>query len=361
MKRLSERELNRSLLMRQKLLSQSMEDLTSVFSVCAGIQSQKPSTMLLGLWNRAANFNPCDLDRLLLSGQVVRMAVMRSTVHAVLAGDAYTFRTATQKVLNDEVSNNYSKLAVSDESAKVVRHAEKKISAGVISARVLANELHHKWPEHSPKALLALVRSKLPLVQVPPRGLWGHSAATSYQLLNTWSPDLRPTRPRERRSKEVLITRYLAAFGPAMIADAQVWSGLTGLKEIFEEMRPKLVKYIGPNGEVLYDLAGCSVGSAETEAPVRFMGEFDNVILSHSNRERIISQANRKRIRSPNGQVPAVLLVDGYVVGSWRINDDAVERRIHTDLFRTLTSSEKECVESAQNRLLSFLNARPTS
>lgn len=360
MRKLSVGELNRTLLDRQRLLSRSAESPEEIIKACAGLQSQKPSTMFLGLWNRCSGFNSVDLDQLLLSGRVVRIASMRSTIHVLTVDDAHTFRTATQSVLANELHATNKELAKSDEAPKVVRHAEKLLKSAPMTAKDLSASLHQIWPHYPAPTLLALVRAMLPLVQVPPRGLWGQSAAPSYQLLQVWSPDRRAVRPREKRSIELLIRSYLSAFGPATVADAQTWSGLRGVKEVLEGMRPRLAKYIGPNDEVLYDNPGAALIDADVPSPVRFVGEFDNVVLSHKNRERIVSAENRDKLRSPNGLIPSVLLIDGYVSGVWTVLRVAGKNEVQVELFRPISASVSDDIEKARVGLQSFLQGTIT-
>lgn len=314
--KLSNSELNRTLLGRQLLLRPSKGSIESVVFQCAGLQSQKPSSVFPGLWNRMESFTPQDLDVLLSSGAVVRMAAMRSTVHLMLAEDAYTFRFATQKVLADEIANVNRTLAESPVVPRIISHARRHLRGG-IRASDLTEELRRKWPDESSRALHALVRAHLPLVQVPPRGLYGQSASTSYRLLSDWSPDTRSARPRLPGATEYLVRRYLAAFGPASVADIQQWSGLTRIREVVARARPRFRRYLGPDGGELFDIPEGMIEPAEIAARPIFLGEFDNLILSHKDRSRVIPPEFRDNLRTPNGLIPPVLLVDGFVRGTW--------------------------------------------
>jgi hypothetical protein len=55
-------------------------------------------------------------------------------------------------------------------------------------------------------------------------------------------------------SAEGMILRYLAAFGPASVADIQAWSGLTRLREPTERLGGRLRRFRDKRGRQLYDL-----------------------------------------------------------------------------------------------------------
>lgn len=159
------------------------------------------------------------------------------------------------------------------------------------------------------------VRLRLPLVAVPGDGRWGQRSATDFAVAETFlgkpvgaRADLRP-----------LVRRYLAAFGPATPADAQVWSGVGRLKEVFEALRPDLVALRDERGRELFDLPDAPRPPEDAPAPVRLLPEFDNLMLSHADRSRVIAEDHRRTLASKNGMTPATILVDGLVAGTWRV------------------------------------------
>jgi hypothetical protein len=115
-----------------------------------------------------------------------------------------------------------------------------------------------------------------------------------------------------------LVVRYLAAFGPASTADVQTWSGLSRLGEVIE--RVDLIRVKSEGGQTLYDIPDAPRPDPDTPAPVRLVAPFDNILLSHADRTRIMSDEHRRRLfSSKNGIVPGALLVDGYVAGWWEL------------------------------------------
>ena len=203
------------------------------------------------------------------------------------------------------------------------------------------------------------IRMTLPLVQVPERETeWGFPGAADFALADAW---LRKKVSATASSPRDLMRRYLAAFGPASVTDAQTWSGLTKLGPVFEELRPTLVTFQDERKRELFDLPDAPRPDADTPAPVRFLPEFDNLILGHQDRTRVISEEHRLRITSPNLLVPATLLVDGMVAGVWAIERKKREATLVIEPFVTIPVKRKSELREEAERLLAFSEQEVTS
>jgi hypothetical protein len=151
-----------------------------------------------------------------------------------------------------------------------------------------------------------------------------------------------------------LLRRYLAAFGPASVADAQTWLGLSRLAATFESLRPSLAVFQGEDGLELFDLPEAERPSGDAETPVRFLGEFDNVLLAHEDRSRIMSADHKRRLYTPNGILRAAVLVDGFTAGRWRIEDGKAVSILHVDLFAKPSKAVAKALADEGERLLAF-------
>ena len=151
--------------------------------------------------------------------------------------------------------------------------------------------------------------------------------------------------------------RYVAAFGPATVADAQAWSGLTGLREVVGRLRPQLRTFRDEQGRELFDLPDAPRPDPDTPVPVRLVAEFDNLILSHADRSRIIGDAARQRIFTKNGIFPGTVLAGGYVAGMWRISRSRGTAVLAVELFGPLSARDRDALEAEGARLLSFAAA----
>ncbi|MFS0702312.1 winged helix DNA-binding domain-containing protein [Cellulomonas sp. 179-A 4D5 NHS] len=332
--------LNRALLARQHLLTRAELPAVALVDHLVGLQAQLPRSPYTTLWSRLVGFRHGELSEALLDRRVARIAVMRGTIHLVTAEDALVLPGLTAPLYERDLRQNVLHgtalrtldLAELTEAARTLVEAEPRPSTEL--GRLLAE----RWPDVAPGSLAYGARGTLPLVQVPPRGVWGRSGATTWTTTRAWfgddraasAPDL--TDPDVRAAElERLALRYLGAFGPASVADVQTWSGLGGLKEVVDRLRPRLVTFRaepGPgsaSGRELVDLPDAPRPDPSTPAPVRFLADFDNLTLSHADRTRVVSEEHRRALATRNGMAPGTVLVDGRVAGTWAVTRERLD------------------------------------
>ncbi|MGW0172472.1 winged helix DNA-binding domain-containing protein [Rhodococcus sp. NPDC003322] len=309
---LDTRELGRATLARQHLLERVTASTEAVTRHLFGLQAQSPTAPYFALWSRVDGFRPDDLARLLEDRTVVRIAVMRGTVHAVAAADALVLRPWLQPIMDRDLRTNtqHAKALVGCDTGAVAAHSRDLLDATPMTLAALRPHLARRWPDRDPAALAHAVRALLPLVQVPPRGLWGRSGQPVCTTLEHWTGE-----PLAAPDPERIVMRYLAAYGPASVADAQAWSGLTRLGEVFDRLRPRLRVFADVGGADLFDLPDAPRPHADAPAPVRILAPFDSVLLSHADRTRIVDDEHRRVLFTVNGIVKPAVLVDGRVAG----------------------------------------------
>jgi hypothetical protein len=156
---------------------------------------------------------------------------------------------------------------------------------------------------------------------------------------------------------EVLVLRYLGAFGPATVADVQTWSGLNGLRPVVEELRPQLVTFHDERGRELFDLPDAPRPAPDTPAPPRFLPEFDNILLSHADRNRVIPDEHRPRVFIINGIIQGTVLLDGFVQGTWRIARQRSAATLHVQPFAPLAEADRIALTEEGAQLLDFVAA----
>lgn len=347
---LTARALNRALLSRQLLLARAKMPALDAISKLAGMQSQAPNPPYIGLWARLADFRHEELARLLTDRSVVRLSMMRSTIHLVTAQDALAFRPLLQPVMDRALKGAYGKRLEGLDLADVVAAGRAQVEAKPLTLGDLGAALQGRWPDRDPAALANAVRNLAALVQVPPRGIWGESGQAAHTTAEAWLG-----RELSAASPEALVRAYLGAFGPASIKDMQTWSGLTGLRTVFSGMRDELLSFVDENGTELFNLPGSPLPDPETPAPVRFLSEYDNMILAYSDYGRLVNvPAHRKLVISDNGIVRAMLLVDGFARGLWRIEQSRNEATLIVQLFEPLSRAEQDAAAEEGERLLRF-------
>ncbi|MBX6383273.1 MAG: AlkZ family DNA glycosylase [Microbispora sp.] len=346
MSTISVRGLNRATLERQFLLRRTDKTAEEVVAHLVGLQSQQPLPPYYGLWSRVAGFRPEDLERLIESRRVVRATLMRCTIHAVTADDCLTLRPLLAPVIDKQLTGNPARAAelrkIDDLPALATAAAELLTEAR--DGKELGALLAKRWPDCNPTQLSRIAQFVVPVLQVPPRGLWGRTDGPMWQTIESWLG--RPLDPAP--SIDRVILRYLAAFGPATAADVQRWSGLSALGGVLKRL--KLATYKDPMGRQLFDLPDAPRPDPDTEAPVRLLAEYDNVLLSYADRSRIMDDAYRPRVIEKNGIVHGTVLVDGFVQGVWNFDDS----NLVITPFRALSAAERAEVEQEAGRLLAF-------
>jgi hypothetical protein len=351
---LSQRALNRALLARQILLRREQRTAAETIEHLVGMQAQTPNSPYIALWSRIEGFKPDELAQLLLNREAVRIALMRSTIHLVTARDCLFLRPLLMPVQDRTLfKTDWGRGLVSIDIDALVAAGRAILEEKPRTAKQLGALLHAQWPDRDPATLAMAIRNLAPIVQVPPRGVWGKSGQTILTTAESWLG--RPL--DDNPSPEDMVLRYLAAFGPASVLDAQKWSGLTKLREVFERLRPRLLVFQDERGRELFDLPDAPRPDLATPAPVRFLPDYDNILLSHADRTRIISDEARKRTFSSSsiGLPPGTVLVDGFVEATWTINRERDSASLRIQPLHPLSNRERADVAEEGLRLLAFM------
>jgi hypothetical protein len=319
---LSLRDVNRALLSRQLLLDRlSMPAdepgraarVVQTIEHLVGLQAQAPFPPYYGLHSRLDGFRPGDLAARLTDRSVVRIALMRGTIHLVSARDCLPLRRLLQPV----------------------------IERGMQGA-------HGRYLPGVDRAALAAAG---PARAARTRAVWGLAGVSRHTSAEHWL-GLRPGEPEAAPELDELVLRYLGAFGPATVRDVAAWSRLTGLRAAVERLRPSLVTFRDQQGAELFDLPSAPRPGGDVPALVRLVAEFDNLVLSHADRSRVISAANAKRFYPVNGVIPGSVLIDGFVAGMWRVARGRGAATLTIELFGP-TRQRAGLAEEAE-RVLSF-------
>jgi hypothetical protein len=346
MEKLSDRALNRALLARQMLLERSRgTTVAGAVEHLVGLQAQAITPPYYGLWARLADFDPHELGQLLTEREVVRLTLMRGTVHLVTVDDALLLRPLVQPVIERGFNGNFRGRIADVDPEDLDRGTRAILETGALTGREIAKRLIERGTGTDLEAIGIAVRVYAPLVQVTPRGVWGRSGQAKYATLESWTGREMDPDP----SIDEVILRYLGAFGPASVKDARTWSGLTKLGPVFERLRPRLVTFSAEDGTELFDLPDAPRPGPDVEAPPRLLGQFDNVLLSHADRSRIIPTQMAPWMDPASGSRHVNnLLVDGMLRGTWWIEHEALVIRSIT----RLTGSERNDVEAEAHRLI---------
>ena len=359
---LSLRAINRAMLSRQLLLDRPSlppagadraAQVVKTIEHLIGLQAQAPFPPYYGLLSRLDGFRPDDLASLITSRSVVRIALMRGTIHLVSARDCLPLRRLVQPAIERGMRGAFGQQLAGVDTAALAAAGRTLVESEPMTFSQLARALAGSWPDHPPAALAQGVRTFVPLVQVPPRAVWGRAGQARHTSAEHWlGQAVQPARPPSPADLAALITRYLAAFGPATVRDVQVWSGLTGLRSVLDQLRPSVVAFRDEQGAELFDLPLAPRPAGEVPAPVRLVAEFDNLVLSHADRSRIISAEHLRRLSTINGIFPGSVLIDGFVVGMWRLLRSRGTATLTIELFGP--APDRDALVREAGRVLAF-------
>jgi Winged helix DNA-binding domain len=349
---ISTRALNRAFLARQMLLERHRTTALDAIGRLVGMQAQVARPPFVGLWTRLANFTRAELTAALHDRRVVRVTAMRGTLHVMTSADYIALRGAMQPMLTKGTLAILRDRAAALDMELLDAEGRKFFAKSPATFDALRDHLKAKFPKRDERAMAYAIRTHVPLVQVPTDAPWAFPAAADFTLADGWLSTKVST---AATTAEALVLRYLAAFGPATPGDAQAWSGLAGLREVFESLRPSLVTFRDERKRELFDLPRAPRPDADVDAPVRFIPDFDNLVLSHDDRSRIMADAHRGRVTLKNLQVRATILVDGMVAGTWKSERKRKTAVLVIEPFATVAKRARTSLEEEGERLLAFL------
>jgi hypothetical protein len=348
---LTRRALNRATLARQMLLEREKTPVPRAIERLAGLQAQLARPPFIGLWSRLEGFRREALTRPLLRREVVRAPLMRCTLHLMSAKDYVKLRASLQPVLADAMRSALRERAKGLDLEALAAAARTFFEEEPRTFEELRAFLLERYPKGDERAMGYAVRTLLPLVQVPTETGWGYPGTADFAVAESWLGEPLDT----DESPHPLVSRYLAAFGPASVSDVQTWSGLKGLRVVLEELRPKLRTFQDERGRELFDLPKAPRPPEDTLAPVRFLPEYDNLVLAHDDRTRLIADAHRSAIFKSNLRILPTFLVDGFVAGTWKAERKKATATLVLEPFETLTKKVRAELEEEGDGLVRFV------
>jgi hypothetical protein len=317
------------------------------------MQAQAPLAPYVGLWSRLTSFDAASLGSALERGDVVRTHTLRVTVHLHCAADAQRLRALLQQPVLDRrfAASPFARQLGGVDLGAVCRLTREIARDEPLSRAELGRRLGRSFPT-APEAALAYAATYLePMVQPPPRGVWGQRGVVRWQTFGGWfgGGQIEPA------TIDDLVLRYLAAFGPASVADIRTWSGLPGIREVTDRLGSRLRVFVDDNGQELFDRPDAPRPGEDVVAPVRYLPEYDNVLLSHADRARVIPDRRPVPLPPGDGARVGTVLVDGDFRGTWAVVKAGGEARLTVSAAPALTPAETAEVVAEAKALLAFV------
>jgi hypothetical protein len=306
------------------------------------MQAQEPRPPFVGLWSRLADFRHDELLAAVRAGALLRGPLFRATLHLVTNADWSVFRATCQPALSRALRVLGARAETLD-LERLTATARALLAERPRTAGELRALLGEAFPAEDERALGYAVRMHVPLVMVATEDRWGFPRDAALRLAD-------PASTSENASE--LVRRYLAAYGPASVLDAQEWSGLAGLAPTFEAMRTELACFTDERGRALFDLPDAPRPRAVQAAPARYLPEFDSLVLAHADRSRLIADGDRRHLTTKNLRVNATVLYDGEVCATWSVKRSAKVTTLEIAPFRELSAHALQTLEAEGLALL---------
>lgn len=333
------------------LLARAAAAVPQAIEGLVGMQAQQARPPFVGLWTRIEGFEREDSARRIRDRSVVRATFLRGTLHLVTARDYVALRAPLQPALMAGLRAVLKERADKLDLPAVVATARAFFGGAPRTFDAFRDHLAAADSGADARAGAYTARLCLPLVQVPTNAAWAYPTVADFTLADAWigravgdSEDARP-----------LVRRYLEAFGPASLADMQAWSGHKGLKTALDALRPELAVLADEGRRELFDVPDAPRPPEDTDAPPRFLPEFDNLLLSHANRRRVLADAHRARVFLPGLRVAATFLVDGWVAGTWKVERVKTKATLVVEPFAPLTRTVRAQLAEEGTRLVRFV------
>jgi hypothetical protein len=345
--------LNRALLARQMLLRRIHISAPNAIERLVGMQAQAPNLPYVGLWARLEAFHHEELSQLVRSKRAVRTSLMRNTIHLVTTRDALRLKPLFQSLHERGFfrGSPWGRNLKSMNPEALLAAGREIMGERPRTIAELAKLLTMRFPDQDAPSLAYGVRYLLPMVFATPRGIWQAGGPVSLTTVEAWlgrssGPPISP---------DDLVLRYLGAFGPASPADMRAWSGLA-FRPAFERLRPRLKVLRDEHGIELFDLPKAPRPAPETKVPVRFLPDYDNILLAHADRTRIMAPGQHLGLFSSNGVMKGSVLVDGFVRAGWRSLPVKTETAlVITPFDEPVRRLDRAAITEEGLRLLAFL------
>ena len=352
-------------LSRNHLVDSDAADLTAVCRDVCGIQAQIMNAARTALWARMHSLKPGEVDRALNESRaLIKTMSMRQTVHLLASDDFPIYVAALKRSRAGAILRIMARVDVTEADADRLRQVvldaldREPMTQQELTARVkpAVSPRVRKWME------LVWSPFRLQLVEGlicygPDRG-----SQVTFVRVDRWLP--RRRKVAEHEAKQILLRRYLGAYGPATLRDFCHWSGIPSkeAKPVWDTLGEEMVELSieGHRASILRKDFKELRGAGFRQPVLRLAPGFDPYLLAHAQKDHLVSDKYYKRVYRNQGWISPAVLLNGRVIGIWSIargKASAATRALEIESFEKLSRSTRDLIEAESASLGAFLQA----
>ncbi|MBC2268905.1 winged helix DNA-binding domain-containing protein [Listeria sp. FSL L7-0083] len=318
-----------------------------------GIQSQYQQFGEISLFNRVTNLTKEKLQHDYDQKDLIKIWGQRMTVHMYTPSDWFFVHNVYSDKNNwlkkhasslghdlDELLVEMEKLLLSTE--KIPKEAFAKLLGGH------AKELM-QWGGVFIQGSLDGTLFCVP--ESPKTRFYSHRNWISAEKQANWLEN-----GRDEAGLEVMIDRYFSAYGPATIRDFKHWTGLRKFEfqQTLETALENYFSYLGEDGQIYYSKTEVQA-ELEQQRPL-LLGKFDPLFVSYAKKDWLADITETSLIWRPAGQIEAVLIINGFLYGTWRYKITGNKIIFTFYLTKKITKKNQKFVELEARKLAEFLH-----
>ena len=322
-------ELTAGLAARQFLIERQRLAPAEAIRRLTPLQAQHPPAPYVALAARLDAFERGDLEAAIDVGEVAKSSLLRLTLHLAATTELGAYARMTRQARMRQWRRNHPHLDEAEVAEELTAWFHRPRTNDEIRERVG----QYDGVDPRPSAPIAFARILLPLVQLPPAGHWKGIRRPQFVV------DPRPL-PSPAEAAELVLTRYLTVFGPASRKDLAAWSLVPQRDFAGASARLPIVSYRDEKGTKLLDLPGLPLPPASIRLPPRFLARWDQALLAHADRDRIIPPDLQPLKLTLSGD--QTLTVKGLVAASWKMDGPRLVITPHTDIPRSARAAIRE-------------------
>jgi len=328
-------------------------------NIC-GVQAQVMSAAEMQLWARRHDLTRAEIHSALWEKRrLVKTYGMRGTLHLLPTADFFIYINALKKSVVESVRRIMLRLGITAKEAEGLNEAAMAaLRAGPLTKGELTEQVKFKVGKKVRAAMAQFWNIFRPAFA---EGLICYGPESGKEAVfirvDQWLPKQKEI--SEAEAQQMLLRRYLRAYGPATLPDFSKWTGLRmkEAKAVWETMQEDFIEVSIEDEKafLLRDDHDQLTNSSPDGQVLRLLPHFDPYLLAHADKNHLVDSSHYKRVYRNQGWISPVILLDGRVVGVWSYTRRAKRWALEIEPFEKFSKAIRAKIEEEAASLGNFL------